>query len=327
MPAEFQMETPTRESAGAPPPNASDPTPPDTGADGLPSSPPSYYGHRLWQVDGDEQAPEEGAQPSAEPKTEPQPAPAQSAPPSADLEGRLKDYEAKVETLERRLRDTHTWGNQANVVAQAAQALEAARAQHDYVQRQLAAQREAEKFPVSVSPDDLLTDGKHILSSMEQAATWARDVALGRVSPYISALQAQVQQMEALRPLAEDYARSKAHGRLTKAGLDAEQADKLLDRAFGEVINQDQQHSAQYRVNPDAIEWAAKFLMDRDGAPIKATPQPTPTAGKGDERPQRRQAHGLTSEGARAAAKVQQLFKIKFKPEQLGELARMNGRI
>lgn len=327
MPAEFQMETPAREPAGAPPPNTNDFAPPDAGADGPPPSPPSYFGHRMWQVEGDDGAPEE-AQPATETKAEAQPTP--PAPPataSVDLEARLKDYESKVETLEKRLRDTQAWGNQANVVAQAAQALETARAQREYVERQLWAQREAEKFPVTVSPDDLLTDGKNILSSMEQAATWARDVALGRVSPYISTLQAQVQQMEALRPLAEDYARSKAQGRLTKAGLDGDQVEKLLDRAYGEIINPDQQNGSAWRVNPDAIEWAAKFIMDRDGAPIKSKPEPAPTAGKGDERPARRQSSPLSREGAAAAQRVQQMFKIKFSPERLGELARMNGRI
>lgn len=325
MPAEFSMGSPVREPAG-PPPSAEDaPTSmADVMSDGGDQPPsPTYYGNKLWDVEGDDRPAEVKDEPKPESKVEAKPEqPAGQT--SADLEGKLRASEERLATLEQRLRDTQSWGNQAHMSQQVAQAIVQARMQQDHIERQLAAQREAEKFPALADPDELLTDGKNLVAAIERAANWSRDTTVGRISPHLAALQQRMDLVALAQPLVEDYARTKAHSQLMKSGLDDEQATKLLDRAYNEVINREQNAQA-YRLNPEAISWAAKMIMDREGAPIKATPKTTPTAGKGDAAPPKRR-DPLSSTARKAASEVEKMFKIKFNDEQMGDLARMNGR-
>lgn len=339
MPAEFEVDTPNPGAQASATPDAANAQP----GGPEPSLAGGMFGNNLWDADDDgpapteepamhpEQSPKPKPEPEqqARPEPEPEPEPQEAAEPeSSDSGDSLEDLEAeraataeRIANLEKRLEDTQKWGNQQSMVNAAAEAVWRAQQYQQKLDQQISAQREAQKFP-GFDGEQALTDPEQLASAVERASSWARDTALSAVTPQISQLHAQMQAVLQATPLIEDYARTKARENLTSQGLEAEQADKVLDQAIERINGQEQ--AASYRINPQALVYASQLVMQEQGAPIKAKPKPAPSAGSGERKaaPPKRKRSPLSNSQEEQLKRVESLLPVKFDDNDRAMLAR-----
>jgi hypothetical protein len=292
----------------------------------------AVFGDQAWDSGGDEVAED---QPAATPEPVAAPAAAQGAS-SDELEKRLAEINEKYSVLERRFHDTQQWGNQANMASAVAQAMVRAQQETDQIQQQLRQRQEQAKFPeIDLGdPEKLLSDPEALVGAFrrygEASGDWGYRRAVADMSPHVAQMQSQMQLVAIATPLIEDYARDRARTALLASGdLDDGQVDKLLDRAYSEVIAPEQ-YAAAYRLRPDTIIMAANIVRQKDGAPVKpvkATPKPAPSAGAGSPAATPKHRRPTLSPAAeRAARHVQESMGVKFDDNELATLASMNRR-
>lgn len=332
MPADFAVQPP---AAAAAPPSAATPEPQPlfhdesapTWADAFPDgeetpSPAEESFGPTWELDAAAEAEERASAP--EPAAKPQPkAEEPKGPSTEDLQRELQAAKAELETLGKRFADTQKYANQEHMAASTAQAFMQALQHQEHLKQQLAQQQAAAAPPDPGDLDEWLSDPKKLHQGAMGLAEWSYRRAVGDLSPHVAAMQQELSEFRLMRPLAEKFAQSEAKRSLVAQGvLDQAQAEKLVERALTEVIDH-QPQARSYRINPEAIEWAADYLLKREGAPIKVKPKETPTAGTGDQRrPPRRT--GLSDTGAKLARHTENILGVKFDQQDLAELARLN---
>ena len=274
---------------------------------------------------------EAGAEPteraSAEPAEKPvaaQPkAEEPKAPSSEDLQRELQSTREELATLGKRFADTQKYANQEHMANTVASAIVQAQRHQAYLEQQLRQQQADAEPPDPGDLDEWLSDPKKLYQGTRSLADWGYKRAVADLSPHVAAMRQELNEVALMRPLAENFARAEATRSLVAKGvLDQAQAEKVIERGLAEVINT-HQDARNFRVNPEAIEYAANIILQREPAPIKVKPKETPTAGAGDQkRPPRRT--GLSQTGEKAARHIENMFGVPFDDNDRAELARMN---
>lgn len=333
MPADFAVQPPA--AAGAAPPSAAPqqaqplfhdeaaPTWADSFPDGDETPSPVEESFPPNWDDLDAAAEPEERASAPEPTVTAPKAEEPKAPSSEDLQRELQATRTELENLGKRFADTQRYANQEHMSNAVATAIVQAQQYKDNLEQQLR-QRQAAAAPPDLGDlDELLADPKKLHQGIHRYAEWGYQRAVGDLSPHVVAMRQELNEVATMRPLAEAFARDRAVRSLVAKGtLDEAQAEKLIERGLSEVIAPHQE-ARNFRINPEAIEYAASIVQQREGAPIKVKPKETPTAGTGDQRrPPRRT--GLSDTGAKLARHTENILGVKFDQTDLAELARLN---
>lgn len=320
MPVDFNMEK----------------TAPEPGADS-PPVPAGLFGNGLDELSaimgGDEPSPEaeqseEGHEPAESAAAQPV---AEKSPQSTsddDLRRQYAELNERYATLERRLADTQQWGNHERMIHTATQALIQAQQQKERVAEEMRRREVEAKFPEIDFGDgeELLADPKKLVGAIhranQQTGEWSYRRAIAEVMPYVSQVMAGLNLMEIARPFVEEMVRERAKRSLVATGeLDEGQADKVLDRAYREMIDQDQ-NAAAWRLRPDAVALAANYIRQQGGAPIKTKPNPAPSAGGGDAatRATTRRKPALSPTQVKLRPYMEKMMGVTFTEQDLAKL-------
>lgn len=123
--------------------------------------------------------------------------------------------------------------------------------------------------------EDALTDPGVFNRTLKEQVKWAYDTAMHQVAPEIENLRAHVGFLRGVLPLAEGAAQDRAERMLVerKIAENPETARALIERGLHDMIDR-HQNAAAFRLDPEAIYFAARQVRDAGGAPVVAKPAP-----------------------------------------------------
>jgi hypothetical protein len=273
------------------------------------------------------EAPEAGAGlPSEEAPVAPQPTAEERL---AALEADLQRTRQENETLNERYRQTHAWGNEANIRAAAAERLLSGfRPQQPDNEPQLP-EAPTEPDLTQEERERLLDDPALLWNKMREVAAYSRNVAdyaarytYGAVEKRYGGALAMAGRLNALsEPMLEQLSgisveRARTHAKQT-LGLDDAEFDRSLEpawQAMWTAARGDKTAFDLMTLNPKAITMAITMVRSDNGVPVQRQ-TPPPTIGQGD----RRRAPEVPARSSDVES-MEKTFGVKFSDEDLARL-------
>lgn len=213
------------------------------------------------------------------------------------LEAELEQRRQREADWDARLRETHAWGNEANMRARV-------------LEQQLAGLRqpppqEEDREPPPSAPslsekerEKLLDDPELLWRKMEEVANYATQAAdyaakytyrevVKRVGPQLQGSQQFAALSEPILDMLSSVAimRAKDHAKQT-LNVENEEFDRYFNQAWQNMWTASRGDQTAFRamtLNPEAITMALQMARSRNGVPLQRL-TPPPTIGQGDQR-------------------------------------------
>lgn len=227
----------------------------------------------------------------------------------------------EVEGMRKRLTDTHSWGQQANIGREFAEHLLAAQQQWQAQQRAAYEQAQSYQPPqLSEEQQEALVADPQMLQQYVHATNQAtRNQVLAEIAPRLANAEAMAAVSAPLIEIASEQVSWRACAQAVQSGIDQEEFVSLLPTAY-QVLEQaaggNAVRYAQFRLNPQALLHAV--IMAKSSRPASAKPAPrAPSVGVNQQVPGRRPAGNQGK--SLASLQVSNALGVDFTPEELAE--------